>query len=115
MTTTRLPGDSTVFSIEGPLDEEYVRRMLKSMWECQQELGNAQVRISLEASATPDYAIEALMDPDPEETTPWKSFSGRTHRPIGEAVQERTNWSSEPTPLPEIARLIGSIRSAKRR
>jgi hypothetical protein len=30
MSVSRLPGDSMLFSIEGPLDEEYVRRVLKA-------------------------------------------------------------------------------------
>ena len=56
-----VPSDSTLLSIEGPLDEEYVRRLLKNLWDCEREMGNAQVRISLQASPRPDYAIEALV------------------------------------------------------
>jgi hypothetical protein len=76
-------------------------------------MGNAQVRLSLGASDAPDYAIEALVDRDTEQATHWKSFSGRTHRPIGEAARARTSWSSEPTPRPNVSKLIGSLRGSR--
>ena len=106
-----VPSDSTLLSIEGPLDEEYVRRLLKNLWDCEREMGNAQVRISLQASPRPDYAIEALVDPDAEEATHWRSFNGRTHRPIGEP--NTLAWSTEPTPRPQVSKLIGSLRGFK--
>lgn len=108
-----LPDGSTIRSIAGIVTEEYVRSVLERVQQCEREFGDALVSISLiDDTVPPSYRIDTIMDLETGETMNWQNFSGRTHRPLSEAKQFRTIWSSSNMTWREVSILLGEIRNS---
>lgn len=77
------PIGTTFRTLKVTLPVEYVRLVLAQAHDCERSLGDAQVRVCLNAEIEPPhYTIDAVMNLDTGETTGWKTFSGKTHKPL---------------------------------
>jgi hypothetical protein len=114
MTKLALPSGSTIASIRTGLSEEYVRAVLQNTQDCEREVGNAVVLISLIGGLScPNYRIDAIMDLQTGERMNWQNFSGRTHRLLTERQETTSIWSAEHMTRSALSDLLGQIRGFK--
>jgi hypothetical protein len=111
-----LPQGSTIRSIAGNLTDEYVRAVLENVKDCERQMGDALVAISLmDGRIPPSYRIDAVMDLETGETMNWQNFSGRTHRPLSEKQERQVVWSSAWMTWRQLSELRGEIRNFQKR
>lgn len=114
--TLTLPPGSTLRSIADNLTDEYVRAVLERVQDCEREMGDALVTISLtDGQMPPSYRIDAMMDPATGEAMNWQNFSGRTHRPLSDRQERQVVWSSISMTWRQLSELRGEIRNFQKR
>ncbi len=107
---------ATLRTIKTFLSEEYVRRVLAEVLECERSLGDARVCIALNGDAkSPSYWIRAIMDLETGEGTSWEWFSGKTHRVLSKIAANKLVWSQQEMTMREVQELIGEIRHFQKR
>lgn len=110
------PNNATLLSLQGVLPVEYVRLVLSQIHECERSLGDTQVRVSLNAEIEPPhYRINAVMDIETGEATNWKSFHGKTHKPLSARQSSGAIWSGETMTFRQVSDLIGAMRNYRPR
>jgi hypothetical protein len=110
------PDDTTLRTLKDALSTEYVRLVLKQIRDCENQLGDAQVRVCRDPNVNPPhYRIDAVMDLDTGETTGWESFSGKTHKPLTARQQSDVLWASAHMTFRQVSKLIGDMRNYTKR
>lgn len=106
------PNGTTLRTLKETLSLEYVRLVLAQVRDCERSLGDAQVRVSLNAEIEPPhYTIDSVMDLGTGETTGWETFSGKTHKPLSAHQSSKIVWSGTHMTFSQISILIGEMRN----
>ncbi len=110
------PNGTTLRTLKDTLPVEYVRLVLAQVHDCERSLGDAQVRVCLNADIEPPhYTIDAVMDLDTGETTGWETFSGKTHKPLSARQSSKVVWSADHMTFQQVSTLIGEMRNYSKR
>ncbi len=106
------PNDVTLSSLQGTLPVEYVRMVLSQLRDCERSLGDAEVRVCLNAeSEPPHYCIDPTTDMETGETTNWGTFHGKTHKPLTARQASDVVWGTERMTYRQVLELIGAMRN----
>jgi hypothetical protein len=97
--------------------EEYVRSVLRHLYDCKRKHGAAWVRIGVTGEGkAPNYRTESDPGSGPDDARVYESFNGLSHKALSnEEKLVDENWSLAPTPLETIAELLGQTRNRSSR
>jgi hypothetical protein len=109
---TSRPNDVTLSSLQETLPVEYVRMVLSQLHDRERSLGDASVRVCLNAEfEPPHYCIDSTTDAEAGEGTNSASFHGKTHKPLTARQACDVVWGAERMTYRQVSDLIGAMRN----